>query len=232
MFKTPENDLKVPCGTPKSSKSILVLKHHETTMVLGIPQFKYEQIYSKDAQFEVFTIGGGCSVDLAPMSYLRQRYGPRMLLAYIDAHADLNAEWETPSGHFHGSMAIDRFWTVFFFAMLELQETLKHIFLKMTFAFDIGQCALKRSHLSYSDESKSASGTEVASHALCSQVSIRFGNVSKLASCNFTPFSIFMRAFPKMGAKSAGHFSSTLPILGYAPHFGQKNNYKNIHNIT
>ena len=120
----------------------------------------------------------------------------------------------------------------FFFAMLELQETLKHIFFLMTFAFDIGQCALKRSHLSYSDESKSASGTKVASHALCSQVSIRFGNVSKLASCNFTPFSIFMRAFPKMGAKSAGHFSSTLPILGYAPHFGQKNNYKNIHNIT
>ena len=95
---------------------------------------------------------------------------------------------------------------------------------------DIGQCALKRSHLSYSDESKSASGTKVASHALCSQVSIRFGNVSKLASCNFTPSSIFMRAFPKMGAKSAGHFSSTLPILGYAPHFGQKTNYKNIHN--
>ena len=42
MFKTPEHDLKVPCGTPKSSKSILVLKHHETTMVLGIPQFNHE----------------------------------------------------------------------------------------------------------------------------------------------------------------------------------------------
>jgi len=40
------------------------------------------------------------------MSYLRQRYGPRMMVAYIDAHADLNAEWETPSGHFHGAMAI------------------------------------------------------------------------------------------------------------------------------
>lgn len=51
-------------------------------------------------------MGGDCSVDLAPMSYLRQRYGPRMMVAYIDAHADLNAEWETPSGHFHGAMAI------------------------------------------------------------------------------------------------------------------------------
>lgn len=51
-------------------------------------------------------MGGDCSVDLAPMSYLRQRYGPRMMVAYIDAHADLNEEWETPSGHFHGAMAI------------------------------------------------------------------------------------------------------------------------------
>ena len=47
-------------------------------------------------------MGGDCSVDLAPMSYLRQRYGSRLMVAYIDAHADLNAEWETPSGHFHG----------------------------------------------------------------------------------------------------------------------------------
>ncbi|CAK9098248.1 unnamed protein product [Durusdinium trenchii] len=50
---------------------------------------------------QVFTIGGDCSVDLAPMSYLRWRY-PKLLVAYIDAHADLNAEWESPSGHFHG----------------------------------------------------------------------------------------------------------------------------------
>lgn len=44
------------------------------------------------------------------MSYLRQRYGPRMMVAYIDAHADLNAEWETPSGHFHGAMAAVDLW--------------------------------------------------------------------------------------------------------------------------
>lgn len=55
-------------------------------------------------------MGGDCSVDLAPMSYLRQRYGPRMMVAYIDAHADLNAEWETPSGHFHGAMAAVDLW--------------------------------------------------------------------------------------------------------------------------
>lgn len=43
-------------------------------------------------------------MDLAPMSYLRWRY-PKLLVAYIDAHADLNAEWESPSGHFHGLLA-------------------------------------------------------------------------------------------------------------------------------
>ena len=60
---------------------------------------------------EVFTIGGDCSVDLAPMSYLRLRY-PDLLVAYIDAHADLNAEWESPSGHFHGIMAEFSGWMI------------------------------------------------------------------------------------------------------------------------
>eukprot|EP00438_Fugacium_kawagutii_P012746 Skav203751 [mRNA] locus=scaffold68:564628:568163:+ [translate_table: standard] len=62
----------------------------------------YLDLQAKGIMGEVFTIGGDCSVDLAPMSYLRQRYGPALMVAYIDAHADLNAEWETPSGHFHG----------------------------------------------------------------------------------------------------------------------------------
>lgn len=51
---------------------------------------------------QVWTAGGDCSIDLACMSYLQARYSGRLCVAYIDAHADLNAEHETTSGHFHG----------------------------------------------------------------------------------------------------------------------------------
>lgn len=75
------------------------VKYHSALSKVAVQMSQQLQMAQPE---QVFTIGGDCSVDLAPMSYLRQRYGPRMLVAYIDAHADLNAEWETPSGHFHG----------------------------------------------------------------------------------------------------------------------------------
>lgn len=75
------------------------VKYHSALSKVAVQMSQQLQMVQPE---QVFTIGGDCSVDLAPMSYLRQRYGPRMLVAYIDAHADLNAEWETPSGHFHG----------------------------------------------------------------------------------------------------------------------------------
>ncbi|CAE7241367.1 arg, partial [Symbiodinium sp. CCMP2456] len=51
---------------------------------------------------QVWTVGGDCSVDLTPISYLAERYGERLCVAYVDAHCDLNKEAESPSGHFHG----------------------------------------------------------------------------------------------------------------------------------
>mmetsp|Transcript_97117 Transcript_97117/g.308078 ORF Transcript_97117/g.308078 Transcript_97117/m.308078 type:complete len:335 (+) Transcript_97117:51-1055(+) len=50
----------------------------------------------------VVTAGGDCSVDLAPCGWLSRRHGGDMAVLYVDAHADLNSQEETPSGHFHG----------------------------------------------------------------------------------------------------------------------------------
>lgn len=41
-------------------------------------------------------------MDLAPLSYLANMYGDQLRVAYIDAHADLNAPEDSGSGHFHG----------------------------------------------------------------------------------------------------------------------------------
>jgi len=48
------------------------------------------------------TVGGTCGVELAPVSYLHERYGEDLLVVWLDAHADLNTHTSSPSGHFHG----------------------------------------------------------------------------------------------------------------------------------
>lgn len=50
----------------------------------------------------VFTVGGTCGVELAPVSYLNSRYRGDLAVVWLDAHADLNTPESSPSGHFHG----------------------------------------------------------------------------------------------------------------------------------
>lgn len=49
----------------------------------------------------VVTIGGGCDVDVAVISYLRTMYG-RLGILWFDAHGDLNTPESSPSQLFHG----------------------------------------------------------------------------------------------------------------------------------
>lgn len=49
----------------------------------------------------LFTLGGDCSVELAPVSYLNTRY-PNLGIVWFDAHADLQAPETSPSGDLHG----------------------------------------------------------------------------------------------------------------------------------
>ncbi|HUL72729.1 MAG TPA: arginase family protein [Vicinamibacterales bacterium] len=50
----------------------------------------------------IFTVGGTCGVELAPVSYLNARYHGDLAVVWLDAHADLNTPESSPSRHFHG----------------------------------------------------------------------------------------------------------------------------------
>lgn len=50
----------------------------------------------------VLTLGGDCSVEVASVSHLVGRHGPRLFVLWIDAHADLNTPGSSPSGTAHG----------------------------------------------------------------------------------------------------------------------------------
>lgn len=50
----------------------------------------------------LFVIGGDCSIDIAPISFLDRKYDRNLAVIWIDAHADLNTPASSPSHHFHG----------------------------------------------------------------------------------------------------------------------------------
>lgn len=50
----------------------------------------------------ILTLGGDCAADLMPILHARDAQEDQLALVYIDAHADLNAAAESPSGLFHG----------------------------------------------------------------------------------------------------------------------------------
>jgi arginase len=50
----------------------------------------------------VLTVGGECSVDIAPVSAARARYGEALTVLWIDAHPDVYCPETLPSGAFHG----------------------------------------------------------------------------------------------------------------------------------
>ncbi len=49
----------------------------------------------------VFTVGGTCGAEAAPIAYLSRRY-QGLGVVWFDAHGDLNTPATSPSGHFHG----------------------------------------------------------------------------------------------------------------------------------
>ena len=49
----------------------------------------------------IFTIGGDCGVEIAPVSFLNRKHDG-VAVIWLDAHADLNTPTSSPSKHFHG----------------------------------------------------------------------------------------------------------------------------------
>lgn len=50
----------------------------------------------------IFTLGGDCSVDMGPISYLNKKYDGDYCVFWVDAHGDLNTPESSPSKRLHG----------------------------------------------------------------------------------------------------------------------------------
>jgi arginase len=50
----------------------------------------------------IFMLAGTCGAELAPVTYLADRYRGDLAVAWLDAHGDLNTPQTSPSGRFHG----------------------------------------------------------------------------------------------------------------------------------
>jgi arginase len=50
----------------------------------------------------LFTVGGTCGVEVAPVAFLNHRYQGDLAVVWLDAHADMNTPASSPSTHFHG----------------------------------------------------------------------------------------------------------------------------------
>jgi arginase len=78
-----------------------------TEAVLGLESISSRmdvarRVLRQRAPDRVMTIGATCGVELAPVSYLNQKYEGDLAVLWLDAHADLNTPASSPSGHFHG----------------------------------------------------------------------------------------------------------------------------------
>lgn len=63
---------------------------------------KATDVISNNKPKKIFTIGGDCGVELAPVSYVNKLYNGDLALIWLDAHGDLNTPSSSPSKKFHG----------------------------------------------------------------------------------------------------------------------------------
>lgn len=68
-----------------------------------LQQLKYaNMLVSEHKPNTIFTVGGGCDVELIPVSYLNYKLKGDMSVIWLDAHGDLNTPESSPSKLFHG----------------------------------------------------------------------------------------------------------------------------------
>jgi arginase len=61
-----------------------------------------KSVISEERSDRIFTIGGGCDVEVIPVSYLNKKLKGDFTVLWIDAHGDLNIPEQSPSKCFHG----------------------------------------------------------------------------------------------------------------------------------
>ena len=70
----------------------------------SIAQRTREALAAIDARHpsRIFMLAGTCGAELAPVTYLADRYRGDLAVVWLDAHGDLNTPRSSPSGRFHG----------------------------------------------------------------------------------------------------------------------------------
>lgn len=63
---------------------------------------KASELIAKIDPDEIWTIGGDCGTELAPINHINRQHNGEIAVLWIDAHADLNTPQSSPSKEFHG----------------------------------------------------------------------------------------------------------------------------------
>lgn len=61
-----------------------------------------KSVIAAEGPDRIFTIGGGCDVEVIPVSYLNKKLKGDLTVLWIDAHGDMNIPEQSPSKCFHG----------------------------------------------------------------------------------------------------------------------------------
>lgn len=59
-------------------------------------------VLEQDYWDKILSIGGGCDIEMLPVSYLNQKHGGDLAVVWFDSHGDLNTPKSSPSCLFHG----------------------------------------------------------------------------------------------------------------------------------
>lgn len=112
-------DLSTYCGAKEFSELYfeqvpIIEVPVSTEKVIGTVNgiFGYSQIVSQlqcahdlikqEAPDTIFTVGGGCDVNIPAVAYLNHKLEGDMTVLWFDSHGDLNTPQTSPSGHFYG----------------------------------------------------------------------------------------------------------------------------------
>lgn len=85
-------------ATPSIEQDDCIINHPQLLEHLH----ESRRILSSRQPQRIFTLGGDCGIELAPISYLNNLFGGKIAIVWIDAHADLNTPASSPSKTFHG----------------------------------------------------------------------------------------------------------------------------------
>lgn len=88
--------LKVDMGTPAEAENGIRAYRQLKAQLQTVTEF----LKAKRPD-TLFTLGGDCSVELAPISYLNNRHN-NLTVVWFDAHPDLQVPETSPSGDLHG----------------------------------------------------------------------------------------------------------------------------------